>query len=526
MDMMDMERTQLIAQLCPLKMIRTFVAISILLLFLTACGTIPVKGRAPVNAKVPTDIRHSKTLPKPAQAPQEQKQNVPVSNSPDIAPSASDKDSKSQFFPSLPEDHYTPDATDEEADEEAETTYDVPIIINKSVEGYIEYFQAVVMKDRFALWLSRSQRYLPIMRETFKQRGLPEDLVFVALIESGFNPYAYSRSRATGPWQFIKGTAKKYGLKIDNWVDERRDPIKSTGAAASYLKDLYQLFGSWPLALASYNAGEGRIQRALVKTKGEDFWDLNNSRYLKRETRDYVPKFMAATIIAKNPLRYGFSLEYDEPLQYEESTVEGSVDLHVIAEAAGISFADLKALNPELKREITPPTSPEYLIKLPKGTKETFLKQYGDLPPDKKFRGTPYRVKRGETLSTIAKKFGISTLVVQAMNHFEEGSVLHEADSIYLPVTTPPAPVHIKAKRVRTNKRVLTASQQNGSPPAGQAGLPSNGRKIVYEVKIGDTLWDISKNFNIPINHLRRWNGLGRHSLIRPGDKLVLTIPS
>ena len=154
------------------------------------------------------------------------------------------------------------------------------------------------------------------------------------------------------------------------------------------------------------------------------------------------------------------------------------------------------------------------------------MKQYGDLPPDKKFSGTHYRVKRGETLSTVAKKFGISTLVIQAMNHFEEGSVLHEADSINLPVTTPPALVHTKAKRVRTNKAVLTASQQNSSLPAGQAELPSNGRKIVYEVKIGDTLWDISKNFNIPINHLRRWNGLGRHSLIRPGDKLVLTIPS
>ncbi len=509
-----MERGELIAQLCPLKMIKTVVIIA---LSLTACGTIPVKEQAPVNTKASTDIRHSKTLSRPAQAPPEQKQLVTVSNPSGTAPSASGKDSKSQFLPSLPEDHYTPDATDEESDEEAGTTYDVPIIINKSVEGYIEYFQTVVMKDRFELWLSRSQRYLPIMREIFKQRGLPEDLVFVALIESGFNPYAYSRSRATGPWQFIKGTAKKYGLKIDNWVDERRDPIKSTVAAANYLKDLYELFGSWPLALASYNAGEGKVQRALVKTKGEDFWDLNNSRYLRRETRGYVPKFMAATIIAKNPQRYGFSLEYDEPLQYEEVTVEGSVDLRVIAEAAGISFEDLKALNPELKREITPPTSPEYLLKLPKGTKETFLKQYGDLPPDKKFRGTPYRVKRGEALSNVAKKFGTSTLVLQAINHLGEGAVLHEGDSIYLPASVPAAPV--KAKIVRTNKPALISSQQNSS-------LPSNGRKIIYEVKSGDTLWDIAKNFNIPINHLRRWNGLGRHSVIRPGDKLVLAIPS
>lgn len=516
-----MEKNQWITQLCPVKMIRTVVTIAI---FLAACGTVPVKEQAPLNTKPSADIRHSnKNLSKSAQAPQEQKQPVPVSNPADTTPSEPGKDSKSQFLPP-PEDRYTQDATDEEYDDEDGTTYDVPIILNKSVEGYIEYFQAVVMKDRFALWLSRSQRYLLIMREIFKQHGLPEDLVFVALIESGFNPYAYSRARATGPWQFMKGTAKKYGLKIDNWVDERRDPIKSTVAAANYLKDLYELFESWPLALASYNAGEGRVQRALVKTKGEDFWDLNNSRYLRRETRDYVPKFMAATIIAKNPERYGFSLEYDEPLQYEEVTVEGSVDLRVLAEAAEISFEDLKALNPELKREITPPTSPEYLLKLPKGTKETFLKQYADLPPEKKFRGTPYRVKRGETLSTLAKKFGTSTLVLQAINHLGEGAVLREGDNLYLPASVPAAPV--KSKRVRTVKPGLTASQQNSSLPAGQAGLPSNARKIIYEVKSGDTLWDIAKNFNIPINHLRRWNGLGRNSVIRPGDKLVLAIPS
>ena len=520
-----MLRRLLIAQFCSLKMIATASTVVLFGLLLMSCGTVPVKKQTPVDTKASTDTRHSKTPSKPTQAVQEQKQPEIVSNSPAAASPGPSKDSTAQFLPPLPESQTPPDASDEDLDEEVEATYDVPIIMNKSVEGYIEYFQTVVMKDRFALWLSRSQRYLPVMRDIFKQRGLPEDLVFVSLIESGFNPYAYSRAKATGPWQFMKGTGKKYGLKIDNWVDERRDPIKSTWAAASYLEDLYGLFGSWPLALASYNAGEGRVQRALVKTKGEDFWDLNNSHYLRRETRGYVPKFMAATIIAKNPERYGFSLEYAEPLKYEEATVEGSVDLRVIAEAAGISFEDLKALNPELKRELTPPTSPEYLIKLPEGVKETFLKQYADLPHDKKFRGSQYRIKRGEALSTIARKFGVSIPVLQTINHLEAEAVLHEGDSIFLPAfSVQAAPASVK--RAARTRSATTASRQNVSSPAEPPDLPPNGRKIFYEVKIGDTLWDIAKNFNIPVSHLKKWNGLGRHSVIRPGDKLVLTIPS
>jgi len=499
-----------------------------------SCGTVPIKEQPTSTAKASAETHQpAKTINIPIVLPElpEQKQLAPVVNPPSTDSPSPSNNSASQFLPPQPEDRSAPNVSDEESDEEEEATYDVPIIMNKSVEGYIEYFQDVVMKDRFELWLSRSQRYLPTMRDIFKQRGLPEDLVFVALIESGFNPYAYSRSKATGAWQFIKGTGKKYGLKIDDWVDERRDPIKSTIAAASYLKDLYDLFGSWPLALASYNAGEGRVHRALVKTKGEDFWDLNNSHYLKRETRDYVPKYMAATIIAKNPQRYGFSLEYNEPLEYEEVLVEGAVDLHVISETAGISYEDLKALNPELKREITPPTSSQYLIKLPKGHKEAFLKNYTDLSPDKKFRVTPYRVKHGESLTSLAKKFGVSVIVLQTINNLEDGAVLHEGDHFYLPPSA--RAVTVKTKRVRTDKAVLTASQQSRIPPAGQAGdrqgqaeLPNKGRKIIYEVKSGDTLWDIANNFNIPLNHLRRWNGLGRHSVIRPGDKLVLDIPS
>jgi membrane-bound lytic murein transglycosylase D len=233
---------------------------------------------------------------------------------------------------------------------------------------------------------------------------------------------------------------------------------------------------------------------------------------------------MAATIIAKNPQRYGFSLEYNEPLEYEEVLVEGSVDLHVISEAAGISYEDLKAFNPELKREITPPTSPQYLLKLPKGNKEAFLKKYTDLSPDQKFRGTPYRVKHGESLSSLAKKFGVSVIVLQTINHLEEGAVLHVGDHVYLPASA--LAVTVKTKRVRTDKAVLTASQQSSTQPAEQADSPNKGRKITYEVKSGDTLWDIANNFNVPLNHLKRWNGLGRHSVIRPGDKLVLDIPS
>ena len=223
--------------------------------------------------------------------------------------------------------------------------YHIPMILNDSVENHLEYFKTRG-RDVFQRWLDRSARYIPMMKEIIREKNLPEDLVYVAMIESGFNPYAVSWAKAVGPWQFMPATGKNYGLKIDWWIDERKDPVKSTHAAAEHFKDLYNLFGSWPLALASYNAGAGKVQRAVLRTRSEDFWDLKASRYIRKETKNYIPKYMAATIIAKNPEAYGFTLSTIEPFNYDEVEISGMTDLRLIARCAGCTYEEIKEMNP------------------------------------------------------------------------------------------------------------------------------------------------------------------------------------
>jgi membrane-bound lytic murein transglycosylase D len=424
-------------------------------------------------------------------------------------------------------------ATEPAIDPDEEITYDVPIVLNESVEDYIEYFQTEI-RDRFKLWLERSGRYIPLMRGIFKEHGLPEDLVFVALIESGFNPYAYSRARAVGAWQFIKGTGRLYGLRVDNWLDERRDPIKSTDAAARYLKDLYDRFGSWPLAMAGYNAGEGKIGRALIKAKTDDFWDLRSTRHIRRETKGYVPKFMAATIIAKNPERYGFTLDYNEPLRYDTVIVAGSADLRVVAQAAGVPYEEIKSLNPELRTELTPPYVEQYSLKLPLGTQQAFTDAYSQIPDERKIIGTRYSIRRNDTLAAVAKRFGTSVSVLREINHLTQGHLLREGDSLFIPklqaVPQEPKP-RMVASKPRKSIKIASASKK---PLVQMAALEKqdlsnsadDGGKILYRVKDGDTLWDISKSFNVSIRDLKKYNGMGKRSMIRPGDQLVLGFQS
>jgi membrane-bound lytic murein transglycosylase D len=324
-----------------------------------------------------------------------------------------------------------------------EITYDVPIDVNEDVNNYIILFQTR-MRDKFELWLSRSGKYIDSMKEIFRRNELPEDLVFLALVESGFNPYAYSRSRAVGPWQFMRGTARKYGLKVNRWVDERRDPIKSTAAAARYLKDLFDMFNSWPLSLASYNAGEGRVMRALNKSKikVESFWDLRNSRYLRRETKHYVPKFMAATIIAKNPTKYGFDLEYKDPLAFDEVEVHQQVSLKTAAKAAGSTYDVMKELNPELRRGVTPPHTSSYLLRIPPGTKETFQKNFSEMPAKqirRELRVLPevtvrrHRIRRGESLSRVAHRYRTSISKILELNHLSDPDKIVAGQILLIP---------------------------------------------------------------------------------------------
>jgi membrane-bound lytic murein transglycosylase D len=485
-----------------------------------------------------------------------------------------------------------PDATDEsdtdeatrhellEADREAETDagllYDVPIVLNPSVESHITYFSTTI-RDRFQLWLNRSGRYVPLMTQIFREYGLPEDLVFVSLIESGFNPYAYSRSHAVGAWQFMKGTGLKYGLRIDRYIDERRDVVKSTHAAAAYLKDLYAMFNSWPLALASYNGGEGRVGRAMKRTNAEDFWELRATSYLHPETRNYVPKFMAATIIAKNPQKYGFTTDYEKPLAYDEVVIRKPTDLRMIAKAASVTYTGLKQLNPELRQDMTPLGYDAYRLKLPVGTKAVFEQNFAKLPERNKTVWMRHTIRRGETLASIAQRFGTSTEELRDMNRLA-GSQIQTGATVLVPAgargpqsagvtaraAASPAAAARKAAtyRVRRGDTLWNISQKfdvqlsdlrawNGlsrrdgiqagqrlvvqpksEPPArartanleSSPALADRPKRLTYRVKRGDTLWGLSKSFNVPIRDIRKWNRLGRTSGIRTGQRLVLYV--
>ncbi len=242
--------------------------------------------------------------------------------------------------------------------DEALPESDIPLTLNSKVNYFINYFQTRG-HNSFARWISRSERYIPIMKEILRKEGLPEDLVYLAMIESGFTPHAISVASAVGPWQFMSGTGKRYALRIDDWIDERRDPIKSTVAAALYLKELYALFNNdWYLAAAGYNAGENKILRAISMYDTRDFWEISKGSYLKRETKDYVPKLLAAAIIAKEPAKYGFAdVAYLPAMDLDTVEIPSRTDLDLVARLIDVPYQTLKELNPELRRWCTPPTT-------------------------------------------------------------------------------------------------------------------------------------------------------------------------
>jgi membrane-bound lytic murein transglycosylase D len=291
-----------------------------------------------------------------------------------------------------------------------------PSLFNERVEEFIDFFQT--RGDFFRRALGRSQAYEEMMKRIFREKNLPEELFYLALIESGFNPKASSRAKASGIWQFIKKTARRFGLKVDKWVDERRDPEKSTYAAAEYLKNLYEMFNNWDLVAASYNAGEGKVLRAMKRAKSQDFWEISQRHYLKTETRKYVPMFLAAVIIASAPQKYGFSdIDYHPPLLYERVVVPPATRLDLIAKAAETDLSEIQALNPALKRGKTPPNYPRFEIKLPSGKKEIFERNFLTLTQKARLNAKIHRIRPGETLGRIAKKYRVN---LQELCRFNE----------------------------------------------------------------------------------------------------------
>ena len=378
--------------------------------------------------------------------------------------------------------------------------FHIPMVLNDSVENHLEYFKTRG-RDVFQRWLDRSARYIPVMKDIFKEKNLPEDLVYVAMIESGFNPYAVSWAKAVGPWQFMPATGKLYGLKIDWWIDERKDPIKSTMAAAEHLKDLHNLFGSWPLALASYNAGAGKVQRAVLRTRSDDFWDLKASRYIRKETKNYVPKYMAATIIAKNPEAYGFSVTSIEPFKFDEVVVDQSTDLRLIARCANCTYEEIKELNPELKRWVTPPQYASYVLRIPAGRKNIFLANYAAIPAEQKIKWERHLVQNGETLAVLARKYNTTPEALRDINGLKKDRVIPGKHILI--------PLDLNSKTQDLSYLAISQS--------------SKLQDILYRVRRGDTLGVIARNHNVTVADIREWNkGLGKS--VRAGQKIKLIV--
>jgi membrane-bound lytic murein transglycosylase D len=387
---------------------------------------------------------------------------------------------------------------------------DIPLTLNSKVEYFINYFQTGA-RDVFARWLSRSERYIPMMKEVLKKEGLPEDLVYVAMIESGFSPHAFSSASAVGPWQFMSATGKRYALRIDQWIDERRDPLKSTAAAALYLKELYGMFNKdWYLAAAGYNAGENKILRAIDMYNSRDFWQLSKGSYLKRETKDYVPKLLAAAIIAKEPAKYGFSdVAYLAPIELDSVVMPSRTDLELAARILDIPYQTLRDLNPELRRWCTPPDYPNYELKIPKGKKAVFEAEYSKIPEEQRYTEkvlyTRYQATRKDTLASVARRFGTTPQMIAELNHLGAKPRV-KGKLLAVPV-----------KGAALNERVADAGFR-GAPSIG-AGKEFNK---YYTVKKGDTLTALAKRFNISTRFLTAWNNLKGKIALRPGKRIII----
>jgi len=385
-----------------------------------------------------------------------------------------------------------------------EIKYDFPVTINRHVEFFLDKFQNALHKN-FAKWLERSGRYLPMIQAELEKAGMPLDLAYLPMIESGYRLTAYSKARAVGPWQFMRGTGRSYNLTVDNYVDERRDPIKSTKAAIRFLSDLYSEFNSWELAVAAYNAGGGKMRRAIRKAGSTDFWQLIKGSHLKKETKYYVPKLIAAIIIAKDPESYGFNdIVYEEPLAFETLDVPRWTTLQAVAVAGDTSFEEIRNLNRQLRRTITPPGKNRYTIRVPLGKKELIAK---NLPRVKAIITTAYKthiIKKGDTVSRICRKYDINKKTLLKANDLRSNTLV-AGKRLRIPY------------RTTSYKLIDEKLMKAGLQPAEM--LPEN--LIIHKIKPGETISELSKRYNVPPHMIAAWNGLANLNRIKAGQQLA-----
>jgi membrane-bound lytic murein transglycosylase D len=401
-----------------------------------------------------------------------------------------------------------------------------PMMESDRIEFWVRYFTGPG-RERFERYLYRMQLYRPLVEQILDELQMPRELICVAIIESGFYLTAKSSARAVGPWQFISGTARIYGLRVDWWYDERRDIVASTYAAGNYLKDLYGIWNDWPLALAAYNCGEYRVARAVASQRTSDFWKLR----LPKQTERYVPKFLATLYILRDPASYGFTIPDVEPIRFDQVTVKDATDIKLIAEAASTTVDVLRELNPSLLQWATPPKM-EIKVKVPVGSGDSCAVALANLPPEERMTWRKHRVQTGQTMSSIAAQYGTSVSALQRLNGINNAHRISAGSYLVVPMqgggggeitaaSTDPSgtstPQYTR-KRRNLDKNTLESYAARYAPPA-------NHKRIVYVVKHGNTLGEIAEKFNTSAGRLREWNNLSHRSYIYPGQKLTVYVP-
>ncbi len=371
--------------------------------------------------------------------------------------------------------------------------HDIPLVINDTVLRFLDYFQNRGRKA-MEMGMRRSGRYRDMISRVLAEEGVPQDLIYLCQVESSFKPLALSNKKCKGMWQFDAWRGQYYGLRQNWWIDERSDPEKSSRAAARHLKDLYGQFGDWFLAMAAYNTGPGNIERAIERTGFADYWELVKRGTLHPDTVAYIPMILAVAIISKDPLKYGFEVTPDAAVSVERVQIDSAVDLRLAAETLDIGFAELKELNPHVRRFTTPRNDPEFALYLPAGSKGKFLEEMAVIPEEMRVSWRMHRVEGGETLSMIARKYHTTPAAISQANNLTERRPIQVGGKLIIPVT----------------------------PGKGNLSRGGERSRLRYTMKRGDTIASVAKNFDVTVTQIRKWNRISVKSSLAPGKALLI----
>lgn len=404
-------------------------------------------------------------------------------------------DSLSVDIPDLPDSAL---AEERELVEDEGPSFDIPVDFNVRVMTFIDAYCGK-RSDWMGRAMTRSGAWLPMIREIFAEEGVPLDLAYMAMIESGYRHNARSRVGAIGMWQFMRGTARRYGLLCNSFVDERLDPERATRAAARYLRDLHEEFGHWHLAMAAYNSGEGRVRRAIRRAGTDDFWEIAATHHLPRETRNFVPAILAAAVIAKSPEKFGFAhVVPNDPIPYETVEVPSVTHVDVIARCCSVTGAEIRELNPALISLQTPPGHHPYAVRVPVGATDVFLAALDEIPPDERMLYLRHRIHRGETLGRISRRYGTSVAAIQQANHMGRSTMIREGKTLLIPTTGA------------------------ADPGLFMGSLAAQGEQVAHRLRRGETLSHVARAYGTTVKAIQLWNHLSNPNQVREGQSLVV----